>query len=155
MLGNSGNNWSTCRRNWLQGKPKILKGRSAYWKQKNYFWLIWAIVKRFQVPAQWVHSERSTAGCSLRKRPSWPRATPGGMGITESWEGSEVEKGTLLVYSGSEKETLFIFSMSSVVKSFKLLKMKLWFIYEEYLGYMWYPKRKNERIWDISIRKTQ
>ena len=28
---------------------------------------------------------------------------------------------TLLVYSGSEKETFFIFSMSSVVKSFKLL----------------------------------
>ena len=30
------NNYSTCLRNWLQGKPKILKGLSAYWKRKTF-----------------------------------------------------------------------------------------------------------------------
>ena len=75
-----------------------------------------------------MHSEHSTAGCNLRKRPSWPPATPGEVGFAETWEKFGLNEkcskdGTLLVYSGSEKETLLSLSMSSVVKSLRLLKM--------------------------------
>ena len=76
-----------------------------------------------------MHSEHSTAECNLRKRPSWQQGEPAAkIGIKESWEGSEGGVATLLVYAGSEKEILFNFSMSSVVKSFKLLKVK-WRLY--------------------------
>ena len=91
-----------------------------------------------------MHSERSTAGCSLRKRRGWPQAAPGSCLEWRKKTWGDRDGLTLLVYSGSEKETFFIFSMSSVVKSFKLLN---WTKDKDWHNWMKQEKRTLTQRW--------